>query len=231
MQAFGTSFPTIAELSELIRTKALSPVELTDALLNRIDQLNPKIHAFVTVCSDQARSHAKEAAAEIAAGRWRGPLHGIPFSVKDVYETKGIRTTAHSHVLEHWVPNRDAACVDGMHRAGAVLLGKTATQEFSTGAVTEGPLPAARNPWNRDYTPAGSSSGAGAAVAAGISPAAFGGDTGGSIRLPAAANGVVGLRPTYGRVSRYGGCLRSCGRSMHAVHLRQQYSTALSLCR
>jgi aspartyl-tRNA(Asn)/glutamyl-tRNA(Gln) amidotransferase subunit A len=197
-------FGSIADIAERLRTKAISPVELTTAVLQRIDALNPHLHAFITVTADRALVQAERAEREIAAGRWRGPLHGIPFSLKDVYETKGIRTTAHSRALEDWIPERDATCVTRMDDAGAVLLGKTATQEFSTGAVTEGPWPAARNPWNLDYTPSGSSSGAGAAVAAGISFAALGGDTGASIRMPAAANGCVGIRPTYGRVSRHG---------------------------
>lgn len=197
-------FGSIAGVSEQLRTKAISPVELTRAVLQRIETLNPRLHAFITVTAERALAQAKGAEREICAGRWRGPLHGVPFSLKDVYETKGIRTTAHSYALEHWIPERDASCVTRMDEAGAVLLGKTATQEFSTGAVTEGPWPAARNPWNPDYTPSGSSSGAGAAVAAGISFAALGGDTGASIRMPAAANGCVGIRPTYGRVSRHG---------------------------
>jgi aspartyl-tRNA(Asn)/glutamyl-tRNA(Gln) amidotransferase subunit A len=202
--AGADAFSSIAGVAERLRTKAISPVELTAAALERIESRNPHLHAFITVTADRALAQARAAEREIAAGRWRGPLHGIPYSLKDVYETRGIRTTAHSRVLEHWVPERDATCVTRMDEAGAVLLGKTATQEFSTGAVTEGPWPAARNPWNLDYTPSGSSSGAGAAVAAGLGFAALGGDTGASIRMPAAANGLVGIRPTYGRVSRHG---------------------------
>lgn len=199
------SFPqSIAATGELLRTRALSPVELTTRFLERIATLNPRLHAFITVSGDYALAKAHAAEREIAAGRWRGALHGIPFAVKDVYETRGIRTTAHSRVLETWLPERDATCITRMDAAGAVLLGKTALWEFSTGAATEGPWPAARNPWNLDETPAGSSSGSGVAVAAGLASAALGGDTGGSIRFPAAATGCVGIRPTYGRVSRHG---------------------------
>jgi aspartyl-tRNA(Asn)/glutamyl-tRNA(Gln) amidotransferase subunit A len=144
---------------------------------------------------------AQRAEREIMSGSWRGPLHGIPYSLKDLFETKKIRTTAHSRVLADWVPLHDAACVQRMEAAGAVLIGKTALQEFATGAVDEGPWPAARNPWNTDYTPSGSTSGGAVAVASDLGFVAIGSDTAGSIRTPAGATGCVGLRPTLGRVS------------------------------
>lgn len=198
------AFPTIVETAAAIRSRSLSPVELTQIVLERVGRFDPSIHAFISVCGDEGLVRAREAEAEIGAGHYRGPLHGIPYAVKDVYQTKGMRTTAHSYALEHWIPNEDAATVTKMQDAGAILIGKLATFEFSTGAANEGPFPPARNPWNLDYTPMGSSSGAGAAVAAGVVLTALGGDTGGSVRLPAAACGCVGIRPTYGRVSRRG---------------------------
>jgi aspartyl-tRNA(Asn)/glutamyl-tRNA(Gln) amidotransferase subunit A len=195
---------TIAEVAEHIRARELSPVALMQRTLDEIERLNSSVHAFVTVCGEEALAQARAAETEIAAGRYRGPLHGIPFAVKDVYQTKGIRTTAHSHALVDWIPDEDACTIARLRDAGAILAGKLATFEFSTGAAVEGPFPPARNPWNLAYTPMGSSSGSGAAVAAGMVFAALGGDTGGSVRLPAAACGCVGIRPTYGRVSRRG---------------------------
>lgn len=191
---------TLAEAAAHIAAKRLSPVELTEAALTRIERLDPKIGAFITVAAGQARDAAKAAEREIARGRPRGPLHGIPVGVKDTYYTKGIRTTAASPVLEDFVPQFDAAIVDRLQAAGAILIGKLKLPEFSFGGYT----PGCHNPWDLSRNPGGSSGGSGAALAASMVLGAGGGDTSGSIRNPASACGVVGLKPTFGLVSRYG---------------------------
>jgi aspartyl-tRNA(Asn)/glutamyl-tRNA(Gln) amidotransferase subunit A len=196
---------TIADAARLIERRRLSPVELTDALIARIEALDPQINAFLLPTPEKAREQARAAEREIMAGTYRGPLHGIPFGLKDIYATAGIRTTSHSKICENLIPTEDATTVARLYRAGAVLLGKLATHEFAHGGPSfDLPWPPARNPWNRDHFTGGSSSGAGAAVAAGFVPAALGSDTGGSIRGPAALCGIVGLKPTYGLVSRAG---------------------------
>jgi aspartyl-tRNA(Asn)/glutamyl-tRNA(Gln) amidotransferase subunit A len=196
---------TIADAARLIESRRLSPLELTDALLARIDALDPQLNAFLLPTPEKARGQAKAAEREIMAGRYRGPLHGIPFGLKDIYATAGIRTTSHSKICENLVPTEDATTAAKLYQAGGVLLGKLATHEFAHGGPSfDLPWPPARNPWNRDHFTGGSSSGAGAAVAAGFVPAALGSDTGGSIRGPAALCGIVGLKPTYGLVSRAG---------------------------
>jgi aspartyl-tRNA(Asn)/glutamyl-tRNA(Gln) amidotransferase subunit A len=196
---------TIADAARLIERRRLSPVELTDALLARIEALDPQINAFLLPTPEKAREQASAAEREIMAGNYRGPLHGIPFGLKDIYATAGIRTTSHSKICENLVPTEDATTVAKLYQAGAVLLGKLATHEFAHGGPSfDLPWPPARNPWNRDHFTGGSSSGAGAAVAAGFVLGAVGSDTGGSIRGPAALCGVVGLKPTYGLVSRAG---------------------------
>ncbi len=196
---------SLAEASALIRARRLSPVELTQAILDRIDRLEPKVHAFITVTRDEALAAARTAEREIAAGRYRGPLHGIPFGVKDTHYTKGIRTTANTPVLVDFVPDTDATVVTKIRDAGGVLLGKMNLPEFSFGGATDGAaFEAANNPWNLSRTPGGSSSGSAAALAAGLLTVATGGDTSGSIRNPATFCGVVGMKPTYGRVSRHG---------------------------
>jgi aspartyl-tRNA(Asn)/glutamyl-tRNA(Gln) amidotransferase subunit A len=203
--ATETYFLTIAEASRLIAAHKLSPVELTEAYLQRIETLDGLLDSFVTVTEDRARTEARAAEAEIKTNGPRGPMHGIPYCLKDIYETAGIRTTAMSKLLADNVPARDSFCGEKLIGAGAVMLGKNATWEFAHGGPSWDVLfPPARNPWNRDYSPAGSSSGSGAAVAAGFAPATLGSDTGGSIRGPAAANGIAGLKPTYGLVSRRG---------------------------
>jgi aspartyl-tRNA(Asn)/glutamyl-tRNA(Gln) amidotransferase subunit A len=198
------AYLTIAEASAAIRARRLSPVELTRSRLERIAALDGRLSAFVTVTAEPALAQARAAEQELARGEWRGPLHGVPLALKDLYATAGVRTTGHSRVLADWVPDEDAAGVARLKEAGAVLLGKLAMSEWATGSVVEGPWPPARNPWNVEHVPGGSSSGSGAAVAAGLCLGALGSDTGGSIRGPAAHCGVVGIRPTYGRVSRRG---------------------------
>ncbi len=197
---------TIREASTLLRSRKLSPVELTNAVLERIDRIEPRVHAFLTLTRDEALRAARVAEQEIAAGKYRGPLHGIPFGVKDTHYTKGIRTTANSPVLSNFVPDFDATVVSRLKDAGGVLSGKLSLPEFSFGGspVGGGEFPDATNPWDLARTPGGSSSGSGAALAAGLVIAATGGDTSGSIRNPAALCGVVGMKPTYGRVSRHG---------------------------
>ena len=198
-------FLTIAEASTLIQSRALSPVELTRAFLDRIAALDPRLNAYLLVTADRAMDQARAAESEIAHGRWRGPMHGIPYALKDIYCTAGIRTTAHSRTRQDYVPDFDATAVTRLHAAGAVLLGKLATHEFAHGGPSfDLPWPPARNPWNRDHFTGGSSSGAGAAVAAGLAMAALGSDTGGSIRNPAGLCGLIGLKPTYGLISRSG---------------------------
>jgi aspartyl-tRNA(Asn)/glutamyl-tRNA(Gln) amidotransferase subunit A len=201
----GAELPTIAEAARQIASRRLSPVELTRSCLARIEALDGRINSFLLVRPEAALAEAAAAEAEIARGDYRGPLHGIPIAHKDIVETAGIRTTAHSKLLRNFVPQRDATIVRRLVAAGAVLLGKTATHEFAMGGPSfDLPWPPARNPWDTDRFTGGSSSGTGAAVAAGLILGGSGSDTGGSIRLPAAYCGVTGLKPTYGRVSRHG---------------------------
>jgi aspartyl-tRNA(Asn)/glutamyl-tRNA(Gln) amidotransferase subunit A len=183
-----------------IRAKELSPVELTDSVLGRIDAVENTLNAFAAVTADLARKAASDAEQEIMAGTYRGALHGIPLGVKDLYETAGILTTSSSQVRASFVPETDAAMVEKLLGAGMVLVGKTHTHEFAYGATT----PTTRNPWDPERVPGGSSGGSGAAVAAGECMVGLGSDTGGSIRIPAAVCGTVGLKPTYGRISRRG---------------------------
>lgn len=196
---------TIRQAAEMMARSELSPVELAEACLKRIEHLESTHHAFITVLAETARADALVAEKEIRAGHHRGPLHGIPIAHKDLFLTKGVRTTAHSELLKEWIPEEDAAAVERLRDAGAVSLGKTACHEFAFG--TPGPdeaFPAARNPWNIEHMPGSSSSGSGAAVASGMVMAATGTDTGGSVRHPAAACGIVGMKPTYGLVSLRG---------------------------
>lgn len=194
-----------AEAAQEIRRKAVSPVELTEALLRRIEAHDGSLNAFITVLGDTAMTGAKSAEDAVMRGESLGPLHGVPFGLKDIIDTAGIRTTCHSRLLLDNVPNDDATVAQRLAGAGGILLGKLSTHEFAFGGPAfDLPFPPARNPWNRDMFPGGSSSGSGTAVAAGFLPAAIGTDTGGSVRNPASMCGLVGIKPTYGRVSRHG---------------------------
>ena len=196
---------TIIEATGALDGRRASSVELTTEALTRIRRLNPQLNAFLTVTEDLALSQAAAADAELAAGRRRGPLHGIPVAYKDLYLTRGIRTTAGSLLYDQYVPNHDAAVVERLAAAGAVCLGKLNMHELAYGITSANPhYGAVRNPWNAGHSPGGSSGGSGAAVAAGLCFAAMGSDTGGSIRIPASFCGTAGLKPTYGRVSRFG---------------------------
>ena len=198
-------FLTIAAAAQLIRARKISPVEYTGALLARIAAFEPQLNAFITVTADLARRTARQAETEIMSGRNRGPLHGIPFALKDIYNTEGILTSGGSKVCSDNIPTFDAATTRMLHDAGAVLLGKLQTHEFAHGGPSfDLPWPPARNPWRLEHFTGGSSSGSGAALAAGLVPAALGSDTGGSIRGPASHCGIVGLMPTSGLVSRAG---------------------------
>jgi aspartyl-tRNA(Asn)/glutamyl-tRNA(Gln) amidotransferase subunit A len=201
----GIEFFTIAELNRAYAQRELSPVEVTCALLDRIAKHDGKFDSFIRVTEEVALAEAKVAEAELMAGNRRGPMHGIPYGLKDIVETAGIPTTGHSKLRQHHVPQQDAEIVCRLKAGGGILMGKLATWEFALGGPSfDLPWPPARNPWDRERLPGGSSSGPGAALAAGFVPAAIGTDTGGSIRGPAAACGIAGLKPTYGRVSRRG---------------------------
>ncbi len=196
-------YSSLLEVSEELRTRRLSPVELTRATLSRIERLNPTLGAYYVVFDDEALAQAHTAEAEIARGGWRGPLHGVPIAFKDLYNLGP--TTAGSRLLAANIASDEAALVRRARAAGAVILGKLATHEFGLAAATLADhFPPARNPWDPERTPGGSSTGAGAALAAGMTFGAFGTDTGGSVRLPAAFCGVVGFKPTFGLLSRSG---------------------------
>ena len=196
---------SIAEAGSLMARGEITSTALTEAFLARIEAVDHKIASFVTLTAERARIAAKQADMELSQGLSRGPLHGIPIALKDIYETEGVLTTGHSHLRADYVPAVDAETVRRLKAGGAVILGKLATHEFANGAMTpDQPFPAARNPWNTDYQPGGSSSGSGAAVAAALCMGAMGSDTGGSIRNPAGFCGTAGIKPTYGLVSRCG---------------------------
>ena len=196
---------TIQEAGDKIRRRALSPVEVVQASLDRIESTEGRLHSFITLLKDDALEQAREAEAEIAKGNYRGPLHGIPYGLKDLYDTAGIRTTAASQVDFDRTPAEDATVVTRLREAGAVLVGKLVMHEYATGAPDfTSPFQPARNPWNLEHATGGSSSGSGSAVSAGQVMGALGSCTGGSIRGPASLCGIVGIKPTYGRVSRHG---------------------------
>ena len=205
VQSANLSDMTVARASELIQRRAVSPLELTQQYLERIERLNPRLNAYVTVTAERALADARRATEEIAAGQSRGPLHGVPIGLKDLYDTAGIPTEGGAKILAGRVPSQDCTVARKLREAGTTLLGKLNTHELAWGTTTNNPYTGAtHNPWNLDYVPGGSSGGSGAAIAAGLATATMGTDTGGSIRIPAAWCGVVGLKPTYGRVSKAG---------------------------
>lgn len=196
---------TIAEASAQIRDRKLSPVELATAAFRRIRALDSQLDSHIVVLEESGMAAAKQAEAEIVGGVWRGPLHGIPIGLKDIYNTAGIATTGHSALFRDHVPTKDATAVKALRQGGAIFTGKLATWEFAIGGTSfDLPWPPARNPWNTAHDPSGSSSGSAAAVAAGLCLGAMGSDTGGSIRGPTAWCGIAGLKPTYGLVSKAG---------------------------
>ncbi len=196
---------SIGKLASLFQEKKVSPVEVTKAFLERIAHLNKSVNAYITVIADQALLAAENAEKAMMAGTYYGPLHGIPFAVKDIFETKGIKTTCASKLWAERISASNATVIERLQQAGAVLLGKLNMHEFAMGATSSssyfGPV---RNPWHTDHVPGGSSGGSGAAIAASLALGTLGTDTGGSVRIPASLCGIVGLKQTYGRVSRYG---------------------------
>ena len=199
------AYLTLVEASTRIRRKELSPVEYTQELLERIHTHDGRFNTFLLQTPELALRQARQAEADIQAGNWRGPLHGIPYGLKDIIDVEGVPTTGHSRILADNLARAGAFVTQRLRAAGAVLLGKLSTHEFALGGPSfDLPWPPARNAWNRDYFPGGSSSGSGAALAAGFLPAALGSDTGGSVRNPASMCGIVGMKATYGRVSRRG---------------------------
>ena len=205
---------TLAEAAGRIEARELSPVELTRAYLDRIDRLDPELNTFVTLTREKALEDAVRAEADIAAGRYRGALHGIPVSIKDSLATAGVRTTAGSKHLSDWIPDEDATVVARLKQAGAVILGKTNMHEWAAGCTTINPYyGTTRNPWDRNRVSGGSSGGSAASVAAGLALGSIGTDNAGSVRNPASLCGVVGLKATYGRVSRVGGVAGTGGYS------------------
>jgi aspartyl-tRNA(Asn)/glutamyl-tRNA(Gln) amidotransferase subunit A len=203
--ASDATWLSLSEASRLIRDKKVSPVELTQGCLQRIERLNPKLNAFITVTAESALAQAHAAETEIQRGHWRGPLHGVPIALKDLFDTAGVRTTAASELFKDRIPAQDGEIVRRLKDAGAVLLGKLNMHEFAYGGSTVisyyGPV---HNPWSFDHEAGGSSSGSAVAMAAGLCYGSVGSDTGGSIRQPSAYCGTVGLKPTYGRVSTRG---------------------------
>ncbi|MGE5543982.1 MAG: amidase, partial [Bacillota bacterium] len=195
------AYTSATELARLIKNKEVSPVEIVDQLLARIEAVNPQINAFCTVVANQARIEAKKAEEQVMRGDDLGPLHGVPIAIKDLTSTAGIRTTYGSLVFKDYVPQKDAICVQRIKKAGAIILGKTNTPEFGHKGTTDNLLfGTTRNPWNLELTSGGSSGGSAAAVAAGLVPFAEGSDGGGSIRIPASFCGVYGFKPTYGQI-------------------------------
>lgn len=204
MDRSDIAFLSAAELASAIEFKQVSPVDAVEAYLERIERIDPKVNSYITVLADDARRDAKQAETEIQRGDYRGPLHGIPMAIKDQIHTKGIRTTDASKIRADFVPDEDATVVVNLKKAGAIILGKLNMSEFALGDPQSSAFGPARNPWDLERSPGTSSTGSGAATAARLCATSLGEDTGGSIRGPAANCGLVGLRPTWGRVSRYG---------------------------
>lgn len=198
------AFATVGRVSKLLAARDLSPVELVRIYLERIDRLDPSLRSFITLRAEDALAEARTAEAEIASGNWRGPLHGIPYGAKDQIHTKSVRTTCGSLQLVDYIPLADAHVIQRMSHAGAILIGKQNMSEFAMGDAVQFPFGVPRNPWDLSRRPGSSSSGSAAATAAGFCAVSLAEDTGGSIRGPATYTGLVGLRPTWGRVSRHG---------------------------
>jgi aspartyl-tRNA(Asn)/glutamyl-tRNA(Gln) amidotransferase subunit A len=206
MKAFDLEGLTISEIAPLIKKKQISPLELTRRYLDRIKTLNPVLNAYLAMTEEGAVAAARKAEREITKGNYRGPLHGIPFSIKDNIAVKGVTTTAGSKILSDWVPDFDATVVERLKEAGAVILGKTNMHEWAKGSNSINPFyGTSRNPWDTTRVPGGSSGGSAVAVAAGLCLASLGTDSAGSVRNPASLCGTVGLKPTLGRVSSFGG--------------------------
>lgn len=197
-------FKSASDLAALLKSRQLSPVEVVRAYLDRIDAVDSRVTAFITVTRERAMAQAHKAEQEIMAGRYRGPLHGLPYAPKDLLATQGVLTTNGSKVTAEWTPEFESTITARLNDAGAILIGKLQTIEFAMGTHLGAPFGVTRNPWDLAYSPSGSSTGPAAAVAALMTPLAIGTDTGGSIRKPANSCGIVGLKPTYGRVSRFG---------------------------
>ncbi|MGE5619014.1 MAG: amidase [Sphingomonadaceae bacterium] len=197
-------FLTAAQQSRLIRSKEVSPVDVVESTLRQIERVDGRVNAYITVMGESALEAAREAEREIARGNWRGPLHGIPIALKDIIYVRGVRNTAGSSILKDFVPSEDATVTTRLRQAGAIIVGKNNMHEFAFGPLNTNPhFGDAHNPWDLERVTGGSSGGSAAAVAASMCSAALGTDTGGSIRIPAAFCGVFGIKPTYGRVSRY----------------------------
>jgi aspartyl-tRNA(Asn)/glutamyl-tRNA(Gln) amidotransferase subunit A len=204
MNSDELAWMSATDLAAVIRAKRVSPVEVAESVLGRIQRLDPRLNAYCTVTADLARESARVAEAAVVRGEALGPLHGVPFSVKDLVITKGVRTTFGSRIFERNVPQEDAPLVERLKAAGGIMVGKTTSPEFGWKGATDSPLfGITRNPWNLDRNPGGSSGGAAAALAAGLAPLAVGTDGGGSIRIPGSFCGVYGLKPTYGVVAVY----------------------------
>jgi len=197
---------SVVQMADAVKTKKLSPVEIIDAILHRIERLNPKVNAYCTLAAESAKRQANEAETIVMAGEKLGPLHGVPISIKDLIFTKGIRTTGGSKIYENFIPQQDAIVVERLKAAGAIVIGKTNTSEFGWVAIADNPLfGVTRNPWNLELTPGGSSGGAAASVALCMGSLAIGSDGGGSIRIPSSFCGVFGFKPSFGRVPQYPG--------------------------